>query len=89
MKKKKIRHWSASVVSDSLEVPSGTFASANPRQIAEAVKAAAEKGSLKPYASAMSYLCFYLNRGGRALAPKHRRVVEKAKTELRTLFGRE
>ena len=85
--KKKVR-WSASVVSDSLKVPTGTFTSTNPREIAEAVKAAAEKGSHKPYASAMSYLCFYLNRGGSSLAPKHRRVVEKAKRELRTLFGR-
>lgn len=79
------------MVSDSLEVPTGTFTSKDPKAIAEAVKTAAEKSLARrsePYASAMSYLCFYLNRGGRSLPPKRRRVIEKAKTELRALFGR-
>ena len=90
--KSKVRRWSSAVVSDSLRVPPGTFANKDPRAIAQAVKMAAEKSLARksePYASAMSYLCFYLNRGGRTLAPKQRRVIEKAKTELRALFGRE
>jgi Protein of unknown function (DUF3175) len=91
-KTRKPRKWSAKVVSDSLKVPVGTFASGDPRSIARAVKAAAEESPhrrSKPYASAMSYLCFYLNRGGRNLPRERRRVVEKAKDELRTLFKRD
>lgn len=91
-KKPKPRKWSARVVSDSLKVPVGTFSTGDPRSIALAVKAAAEQSDQRraqPFASAMSYLCFYLNRGGRNLPQKHRRVVERAKVELRTLFKRE
>jgi hypothetical protein len=86
-----MRRWSAAIVSDSLKVPAGTFGSSDPRAIALAVKTAAEQSQHRksePYASAMSYLCFYLNRGGKSLAPKRRRVVERAKKELRALFGR-
>lgn len=92
MKKKRPRKWSARVVSDSLKVPAGTFTSGDSRAIAIAVKTAAEASQHRrapPYASAMSYLCFYLNRGGRNLPRARRRVVERAKTELRALFARE
>lgn len=85
---RKARKWSARVVTDSLKVPTGTFASGDPRSIARAVKAAAAHAS-RPYASAMSYLCFYLNRGGRNLPRERRRTVERAKTELRALFERD
>ena len=70
----------------------GTFSTGDPRTIAIAVKTAAEQSAQRraaPYASAMSYLCFYLNRGGRNLPRERRRVVENAKTELRALFKRE
>ncbi len=92
MKTRKPLQWSAHVISDSLKVPPGTFVSKDPRRIARAVKAAAERGPHRrerPYASAMSYLCFYLNRGGRNLPAARRRIVERAKTELRALFKRE
>ncbi len=91
-RKRKARKWSARVVSDSLKVPMGTFSSGDPRSIARAVKTAAEQSNQRrsePYASAMSYLCFYLNRGGRNLPLERRRIVERAKTELRALFKRE
>jgi hypothetical protein len=90
-RKRKPRKWSARVVSDSLELPVGTFATGDPKSIALAVKTAAEQSRRRrsdPYASAMSYLCFYLNRGGRSLSKERRRTVERAKTELRRLFGR-
>jgi hypothetical protein len=91
-KKAKPRKWSARVVSDSLKVPAGTFSTGDAQSIALAVKTAAEQSGDRrapPYASAMSYLCFYLNRGGRNLPPARRRVVERAKQELRVLFERE
>jgi hypothetical protein len=36
----------------------------------------------------MSILTFYLNRGGKNLSATQKRVLEKAKDELRKQFGR-
>jgi hypothetical protein len=36
----------------------------------------------------MSMLNFYINRAGRNLSPKRRRILERAKDELRNAFGR-
>lgn len=36
----------------------------------------------------MSMLTFFINRAGKNLAPKQRRILEQAKRELRLLFGR-
>jgi len=36
----------------------------------------------------MSMLNFYINRAGKNLPEKRRRVLEKAKDELRDIFGR-
>jgi hypothetical protein len=40
------------------------------------------------YQSAMSMLNFYINRAGRNLSPERRRILERAKGELRTAFRR-
>jgi hypothetical protein len=37
----------------------------------------------------MSMLNFYINRAGRSLSDRQKRVLEQAKSELRKLFGRE
>jgi hypothetical protein len=37
----------------------------------------------------MSMLSFYINRAGSNLSAKRRRVLERAKVELRKVFGRE
>jgi hypothetical protein len=37
----------------------------------------------------MSMLSFYLNRAGKSLPQKQTRVLQKAKDELRDVFGRE
>jgi len=36
----------------------------------------------------MSMLNFAINRAGRGLSPERRRTLERAKVELRKLFGR-
>jgi len=36
----------------------------------------------------MSMLTFYINRAGRNLDPSRRRTLERAKQELRRLYGR-
>jgi hypothetical protein len=37
----------------------------------------------------MSMLNFYINRAGKNLPEKQKEILEKAKNELRVLFGRE
>jgi len=49
-------------------------------------RATPSKGS--PLQSAMSMLNFYLNRAGRGLPAKEKRVLTRAKSELRKAFGR-
>jgi len=36
----------------------------------------------------MSMLTFYINRGGRNLSPARKRILARAKVELRRAFGR-
>ena len=61
-----------------------------PVKIARAVEKDAEKSPRRkstPYRSAMSRLPFYINRGGKNLTAKHRKVLEEAKDVLREQFG--
>jgi hypothetical protein len=87
------RRWSHHVMetSDALDVESNVFARGSARQVALSLKRSAERSQRRkstPYRSAMSMLNFYINRGGRNLSPTRRRVLERAKEELRAAFGR-
>jgi hypothetical protein len=42
----------------------------------------------EPYRSAMSMLTFYINRAGRNMSAGRRRTLERAKVELRRLYGK-
>jgi hypothetical protein len=77
--------------SDALDLEPGVFAQRSPRRIAESLKRSAEQSRRRrstPFRSAMSMLTFYINRGGRNLPPSRRRTLERAKDELRKIFGR-
>jgi hypothetical protein len=87
------RYWSAEVTrrSNALDLERGVFQGADPRRVALSLKRSAESSKRRkgtPYQSAMSMLNFYLNRAGKNVGAKQRRVLERAKVELRTLFGR-
>ena len=87
------RRWSQRVTetSDALDLKEGIFSEADPDRIARSLKASAEHSSRRksdPYRSAMSMLTFYINRGGRNLPAARKRVLERAKDELRALFHR-
>jgi hypothetical protein len=89
----KSRYWSQRVTrnSNALDLEPNIFNSPDPRRIAGSLKHSAEvshrrKGT--PYQSAMSMLNFYINRAGRSLPQKQKRVLERAKSELRAAFGR-
>ena len=87
------RRWSARVTahSNALDLDPGVFTWTDPRKIASSLKRSAERSQRRkgtPYQSAMSMLTFYINRAGRGLGAKQRRVLERAKDELRRQFGR-
>ncbi len=88
-----LRTWSKQVTleSDALDIESGVFTWENPRKIALSLRNSALQSTRRkadPYHSAMSMLTFFINRAGKNLAPKQRRILEQAKRELRLLFGR-
>src|SRR6266699_1756761 len=90
----KTKRWSARVTkhSNALDLRPKVFQSSNPRQVALSLKRSAEKSKRRkgtPYQSAMSMLNFYINRAGKNLPKKQKRVLEKAKDELRDVFGRD
>jgi len=92
-RKAKCRYWSAGVMqrSDALDLKRRVFTWRDPTRIARSLKQSAEHSKRRkagPYQSAMSMLNFYLNRAGRNLPAERKRVLSRAKTELRRLFGR-
>jgi len=87
------RRWSRAVMerSDALDLDRGVFTKRDPRAIALSLRRSAERSrrrKAEPYRSAMSMLTFYLNRAGKKLPATQRRVLERAKDELRRLYGR-
>ena len=87
------KRWSQRVTetSNALDLQSGVFAKSDPRAIARSLKRSAERSKRRksdPYRSAMSMLTFYLNRAGKQLPKKKRKTLEKAKDELRDLYGK-
>lgn len=91
---RKTRRWSGRVTreSDALDLRQGVFKLDDPRKIAASLKRSAEQSHRRkadPYRSALSMLTFYINRGGRNLSARRKRILEAAKPCLRELFGRE
>lgn len=87
------RRWSAEVTqaSDALDLESGVFKSRDPKRIARSLKRSARASHRRKagaFRSAMSMLTFYINRAGANLPRSRRRILEKAKDELRVAFGR-
>jgi hypothetical protein len=88
------KKWSQDVTehSNALDLERDVFTKDDPKDIARSLKRSAEHSHRRkssPYRSAMSMLTFYINRAGKDLEPKQKRVLEEAKDELRALFGRE
>ena len=89
--KEKLKNWSDYITKHSfaLDLEEGVFTWDEPRKIAESLKRSAEESLNRkgtPLQSAMSMLNFYINRAGKNLKPKRKRILEQAKVELRELF---
>ncbi len=87
------RKWSQEVTEhgDALDLKKGVFTLKDPKKIAASLKASAEHSRRRksgPYRSALSMLIFYMNRGGKNLPASRKRILQRAKRELRHQFGR-
>jgi Protein of unknown function (DUF3175) len=85
--------WSQRVTetSNALDLELRVFQHRSARAIATSLKRSADRSRRRkspPFQSAMSMLNFYVNRAGRALPAGRRRVLLRAKEELRRLYGR-
>jgi hypothetical protein len=90
MKKK---YWSGRVTKESnaLDLEYGVFTKSSPRLIALSLKRSAENSPRRksaPFRSAMSMLNFYINRAGKNLPARRKKVLTQAKEELRRLFNK-
>ncbi|TMH35965.1 MAG: DUF3175 domain-containing protein [Betaproteobacteria bacterium] len=85
--------WSAEVTrnSDALTLEKGVFSKRSSREIALSLKRSAERSNRRkstPFRSAMSMLTFYVNRMGKNLSQGRRKVLERAKSDLRAAFAK-
>ena len=92
-KKASPKRWSQRVTqeSDALDLKHGVFKQTNAKKIAASLKRSAKRSSRRKtgaYRSALSMLTFYINRGGKNLSATRRRVLLRAKDELRRAFHR-
>lgn len=88
------RKWSGHVTENShaLSLENEVFKKDSATEIAKSLKRSAGRSHArkgKPFQSAMSMLNFYINRAGKNLPEARREILEKAKDELRKLYGRE
>jgi Protein of unknown function (DUF3175) len=88
------RRWSQPVTetSDALTLEQGVFTKPTPRAIALSLKRSADRSRRRksePFRSAMSMLVFYINRAGKGLSKTRKQKLEKAKDELRALYGKD
>lgn len=87
------KRWSQAVTqhSNAMDLEAGVFTQSDPKRIAQSLKRSAEhshRGKSEPFRSAMSMLNLYINRAGKNLPKERLRRLERAKKELRTLYGK-
>jgi Protein of unknown function (DUF3175) len=92
-KKRATRKWSARVTktSDALTLDRGVFTRGDAKAIARSLKRSADRSKRRkatPFQSAMSMLNFYINRAGKDLPARQKQRLNRAKDELRALYGR-
>src|ERR1041384_4902694 len=88
------RRWSKRVTetSDALDLKGGVFTLHDPKRIAASLKRSAERSKRRktnPYRSALSMLTFYINRAGKKLPASRKKVLNRAKDELKHQFHKD
>lgn len=77
--------------SRALKLEDGVFTLRSAKAIAASLKRSADRSKVRkagPFASAMAMLNFHINRSGKNLSAARRETLERAKNELRKLYGR-
>lgn len=94
MAREKKEKWAQKVTEESnaLDLEAGVFAWKDPKRIAMSLMRSALASTRRkapPFQSAMSMLNFYINRAGKNLDPKQKKILNEAREELRKLnrFG--
>lgn len=92
--KRATKRWSGDVTahSNAMDLEQDVFTWKDPKRIALSLKHSAESSNRRksdPFRSAMSMLTFYVNRAGHGLDESQHAVLERAKGELRSAFGKE
>ena len=91
---KSSKYWSGNVTkySNALDLEKSIFTWKDPKRIVKSLKLSSEEScrrKAKPFQSAMSMLNFYINRVGKNLPQKQKKILERAKIELRKAFNRD
>jgi hypothetical protein len=91
--RKKPTRWSQRITreSNALDLEEGVFSKTSPKEIARSLQRSAERSQRRKtdaFRSAMSMLVFYMNRAGKKLPASRRKTLDRAKDELRVLYGR-
>jgi hypothetical protein len=92
-KSKPTPRWSNRVTreSNALDLEPGVFLRPTAKEVAASLKRSADtsqRRKVEPFRSAMSMLTFYINRAGKNLPARRRKVLQGAKTELRRAYGK-
>jgi hypothetical protein len=92
-KSRKAGNWSSKVTREShaLDLERGVFSWKDSKKIALSLKRSADASTRRkaePFRSAMSMLVFYINRAGKNLDQEQKRILELAKDDLRSLYGK-
>ena len=87
------KNWSTKVTTTSfaLQLEPGVFTWKSPVKIAKSLKRSSDESRNRKgtsFQSAMSMLNFYINRAGTNLSQERKKVLNKAKDELRKLYGK-
>lgn len=78
--------------SNALDLERRVFTKRSPRAVALSLKRSAERSKRRksaPFRSAMSMLTFHINRAGKSMSKSQREVLDRAKGELRKLYGKD
>ncbi len=86
------KYWSKQVnqTSNAMDLEPGVF-TRSPQEIAKSLRRsvmASDRTKGTKFQSAMSMLNFYINRAGKKLPAQDKKRLEKAKVELRKVFGK-
>ncbi len=90
--RKSKKKWIKTVTTDAMDLEHNVFKKDNPRSIAKSIKRSVERSKrlqASQYKSGISMISYYVNRAGKSLSPRRKRILLRSKNEFRKLYGRD